>query len=65
MKLILLASGLRHNLIPEENLGSYWNYYNANNLYQKKGLNFGEIQFNMYYHNYKSISNKSTIKRII
>ena len=45
MKLILLASGLRHNLIPEENLGSYWNYYNANNLHQKKGLNFGEIQY--------------------
>lgn len=65
MKLILLASGLGHNLIPVENLGSYWNYYNANNLYQKKGLNLGETHFKMYYHNYKSISNKSTIKRII
>ena len=36
MKLILLASGLGHNLISEENLGSYWNYYNANNISKER-----------------------------
>lgn len=64
MKLILLASGLGHNLIPAENLGSYWNYYNANNI-SKERFKFWETRFNMYYHYYKSISNKSTIKRYI